>query len=239
MKIALQLYSLRDDARVDYAATVKAAGQVAGYTGCEFAGYNGLSADEMKALLAEAGLEPIGTHLGIDALRNNLAGEVAYAAAVGIKTAVCPYVSADSAEGWAALGREMEGFAKAFAKVGIPFGYHNHAHEFQKFDGKYALDILFENAPSVFPELDLHWVAKGGEDPVSYVKKYGDRIKALHAKDITPEGEEIEVGNGIIDFAACAAAAPNCDYMIVEHEVYACAPIESVAIGRKNLEKVL
>ena len=40
-------------------------------------------------------------------------------------------------------------------------------------------------------------------------------------------------------FAACAAAAPNCDYMIVEHEVYACAPIESVAIGRKNLEKVL
>ncbi|MBR5868676.1 MAG: sugar phosphate isomerase/epimerase, partial [Clostridia bacterium] len=124
MKIALQLYSLRDDAKVDYVAAVKAAGQVAGYTGCEFAGYGGLNPDEMKALLAEAGLEPIGTHLGIDALRNNLAGEVAYAAAVGIKTAVCPYVSADSAEGWAALGQEMEGFAKAFAEVGIPFGYH-------------------------------------------------------------------------------------------------------------------
>jgi len=239
MKIALQLYSLRDAMKENYRQTVMDAGKKAGYTACEFAGYGGLNPEEMLALLAEAGLEPAGAHMGIDALRNNLDAEVAYAKAIGLKTIACPYVSADTAGGWAELGRELEGYAQNFAKVGIPFGYHNHAHEFKTFDGKYALDILFENAPSVFPELDLHWVAKGGADVVEYVKKYGDRIIALHAKDIKPDGEEIEVGCGTIDFAACAAAAPKCRYMIVEHEVYAYPPIESVELGRKNLEAML
>ena len=239
MKIALQLYSLREDAAKDYRKTLLSAAHDAGYRACEFAGYGGLSSAELKSLLSAAGLTPAGTHLSIDALRKDLAGEIAFAKELGIETAVCPYVSADSAEGWAALGRELEGYAAEFGSAGIPFGYHNHAHEFELFDGKYGLDILFENAPSVFPELDLHWVAKGGVDPVSYVRKYCDRIVALHAKDITADGEEIEVGCGLIDFAACAAAAPLCRYMIVEHEVYAYPPVESVRIGRENLERLL
>ena len=50
-------------------------------------------------------------------------------------------------------------------------------------NGKYLLDVLRENAPHMGFELDTHWIHRGGENPVEFIKKYADSVRLLHLKD--------------------------------------------------------
>lgn len=67
-QVALQLYTVRDETKRDFAGTLRRVAQI-GYTGVEFAGYGNLTSQEMAALLAETGLCAVGTHLRLDALQ--------------------------------------------------------------------------------------------------------------------------------------------------------------------------
>jgi sugar phosphate isomerase/epimerase len=70
--------------------------------------------------------------------------------------------------------------------------YHNHDFEFIKLDGKYALDILYDEVPAEYlqTELDVCWVNVGGEDPAKYLKKYAGRAPVVHIKDFYGERSE-------------------------------------------------
>lgn len=235
MRIALQMYSLRDMMKADPRGTIRLAGGC-GFDGVELAGTFGIEAAEMRDLLEEAGLELMGSHVSFDALRDDIRGQIAYARAVGAPAVVCPMMHADSAIEWRAFARDLEQYARMFDAVGITFGYHNHAQEFERFADGYALDIVLGAAPSIFCELDVHWVAAAGLDVVSCVRERRERIRLLHAKDIVMStGEEVEVGTGDLDFAAIAAAATHCEWMVVEHEAYRHPALDSVRIGLENL----
>ena len=67
LQIGLQLYSVRDDCAKDLPGVLKAVSKM-GYTGVEFAGYHGRSADDMRKLLDENKLKCYGTHLDVNAL---------------------------------------------------------------------------------------------------------------------------------------------------------------------------
>ena len=69
------------------------------------------------------------------------------------------------------------------AEHGIGLYYHNHHIEFAKFDGKYMLDIIAENSPAMGLEIDVHWVQRGGLDPVRTLQKYAGRTAMVHLKD--------------------------------------------------------
>ena len=81
MGIGLQLYTLRDETAVDFAGTLRKVAEL-GYEGVEFAGYGGLSAAEMQELLQETGLQAVGSHVGLDRLREDLQGEIDYLKAI-------------------------------------------------------------------------------------------------------------------------------------------------------------
>lgn len=66
---------------------------------------------------------------------------------------------------------------------GIGLYYHNHHIEFAKYDGRYLLDIIAERAPLMGLEIDVHWVQRGGLDPVTTLRKYGERVAMVHLKD--------------------------------------------------------
>src|SRR5262249_60425416 len=68
--IGLQLYSVRDDCAKDLPGVLKAVAKM-GYTGVEFAGYYGRSAQELRQMLDENGLKCYGTHIGLDTLLGN------------------------------------------------------------------------------------------------------------------------------------------------------------------------
>ena len=82
---------------------------------------------------------------------------------------------------------------------GLKFGYHNHNMEFEKVEGTDQLleDFLITHTDpgKVFFQMDVFWVTQGGQDPLTYLKKYPDRFKVLHIKDDYVIGE-----SGKIDF---------------------------------------
>ena len=54
--VGLQLYTVRDDCAKDFPGVIKAVGKM-GFTGVEFAGYYGRSAQELRAMLDESHLK--------------------------------------------------------------------------------------------------------------------------------------------------------------------------------------
>ena len=54
--------------------------------------------------------------------------------------------------------------------------------------------------------MDVAWVIRGGADPLKWIADYGQRINAVHVKDIAPAGENADedgwadVGHGTVDW---------------------------------------
>ena len=63
--VAVQLYSVRDEAEKDFAGTVKKIAEM-GYDGVELAGLYGLSTQEVLQALKEAGIPAVSAHVPID-----------------------------------------------------------------------------------------------------------------------------------------------------------------------------
>ena len=70
-------------------------------------------------------------------------------------------------------------------ELGMTLLYHNHDFEFEKIDGKYALEVLYDTVPAdlLQTELDTCWVRVGGEEPAAYVRKFSGRAPVVHLKD--------------------------------------------------------
>ena len=86
----------------------------------------------------------------------------------------------------------------------MTLGYHNHHYEWDKVDGTTFYDtILNETDPAaVKMEMDLYYVVRAGQDPVSIMKAHPGRFFAFHIKDMDKNNPLLntEVGKGSIDF---------------------------------------
>lgn len=73
-KVALQLYSVRDEMEKDMESALRAV-KAMGYDYVEFAGYCGHSAEEVRRMLDTIGLECVSVHQGYEVfLKNGEAG---------------------------------------------------------------------------------------------------------------------------------------------------------------------
>ena len=163
---------------------------------------------------------------------------------------------------------QSEKILECLKEEGIDLYYHNHHVEFARYNGKYLLDIIKDNTKNLGFELDIHWIHRGGENPVEFIKKSAGRIRLLHLKDYRigemkmPEGgidftnrESImkfmggfnnvvqfaEVGEGTLPVAACieAGLAGGSEYFLVEQDdTYGRDPFESLKISHDNLVKL-
>lgn len=62
----------------------------------------------------------------------------------------------------------LNAIGKKCREAGIKYGYHNHAHEFQKIEDKAVmLDYMIENTDpeNLFIELDVYWAVMGEASP--------------------------------------------------------------------------
>ena len=131
--------------------------------------------------------------------------EIPVQAAVGGKYIVLPGIDFGKTE--ADLKRTCEYFDKVGAianAAGLKFGYHNHAHEFNKQDGYVIENYLLEHTDpeKVMFELDVYWASKGGVNPSAYIQKYAGRFPLLHIKD-----DNVIGASQTIDFEAIFNAA--------------------------------
>src|SRR5579864_8701871 len=93
LQVALELYTVRDETSRDFAGTLRRVAQL-GYAGVEFAGYGNLTSQEMSALLAETGLYPVSTHLGLGVLQDpQLDASMRYCLDIGCPFIVLPWLA--------------------------------------------------------------------------------------------------------------------------------------------------
>jgi len=229
-QFAIQLYSVRDVIESDYAGTLKKLAGM-GYTGVEFAGYGGLSAQEMKQTLSGNSLKPVGSHVSIERLKKNLDEEIAYHKVLGTEYLICPYYDIKTKKDAVELAEILKPVIIKMKGAGLKFAYHNHAHEFAADGGEYLLDILFQNLPpEAFMELDVFWAAYAGVEPLAYMEKNRDRLKILHVKQIDNEKNCVDLDQGVLDYKDIITRAKvlGVEHFILEQEKFAVSSMVSV-----------
>ena len=166
------------------------------------------------------------------------------------------------------FARQAEECALKLKEDDIDLYYHNHHIEFVRYNGEYLLDIIRANAPHMGFELDTHWIHRGGENPVEFIKKYAGSIRLLHLKDYRigemqmPEGgldmtdrasvmkfmggfkdtvQFAEVGEGSLPIKACieAGLAGGAEYFLIEQDdAYGRDPFDCLKTSHDNLVKL-
>jgi len=223
-EFAIQLYSIRDAMEDNFIGILEKLGNKGfGYTGVEFAGFNGIAAGEMKKALEDNGLKAIGSHTPLERLLNALDEEIAYHKTIGAGYIICPYAEIGNKADTLDLARKLTPVADKVVAEGLKFGYHNHAHEFAVDDGEYLLDILFENLPAgTVMELDIYWSEYANINSLEYMEKHKDKLELLHVKQIGEGKRNVEVDKGFIDFEEVIkkARAMGVKHFILEQEEY-------------------
>ena len=240
--IALQVYSVRDNASADFEGTMRLLKEM-GYDGVELAGtYDLGSAVACKKILDKVGLELVSAHVNLDLLED--AAVLDDYAATGIKFVAIPWMEApkDAEELNAAIAR-IRAIAENCKVRGMQLLYHNHDFEFGKIGGRYILDAYYAEIPAdlLQTELDTCWVNVGGENPADFVRKYTGRAPVVHLKDFVggktenmyaligsdsakedSEGKFAfrSVGDGVQDIPAILAAAEEAGaaWVVVEQD---------------------
>jgi sugar phosphate isomerase/epimerase len=189
-RIGLQLYTVRDTMKADFAGTI-AKVAATGYQEVEFAGYFDHPPKDVRALLDKNSLVSPSCHVGYDVVERKWPETLEAAKIVGHSYIICPSVDEKQrAEpgGWKRAADLFNKAGEASQKEGIQFGYHNHSFEFQPAEalgGKLPYDFLLaETDPKlVLMEMDLCWISVAGKNPIDYFDKYPDRFPLVHVKD--------------------------------------------------------
>jgi sugar phosphate isomerase/epimerase len=166
-RISLQLWSVRDDMRRDFAATVVEVAKI-GYTGVELAGYGNLDVHGVKAALASAKLVVSGMHVGRQRLQEDLAGAIADAKLLGARDVICPSWPKEEFTDRAAcerIGEQLDHIGAMLRAHGVRFSFHNHAVEMAQHDGRTVFDWMLGAAQprNLSAEPDVYWVHVGGQ----------------------------------------------------------------------------
>ena len=210
MKIAVQLYSVRDHIKTGE-DLLQVLGEVKklGYEGVEFAGYFGLEPEVIKARLDELGLVAVGDYEKIEQT-------IATAKALGMKCSGVGGGPIGTPEELIKTAGTMGFGAVRAAQEGVTVFFHNHTHEFEPVGGILPIDLL-QNVCAL--EVDTYWSFCAGIDNYKYITENKDKICLLHVKDGV-DRTPCALGEGQCDVAAVIKAAQDIgiEWIVVEND---------------------
>ena len=234
--VGLQLWSLRGVLDKDVPAGLKYAHDF-GFVDVELAGTYGLSVKDFRAQLDQHGLKAVSGHWPFEAFEKDPEAVAREAQELGVTYAGCAWL--------ADLGPFNEAICRRAAKVfnhagevlaahHIQFFYHNHGYEYVPYGDGTLFDLLMkETRPElVCYEMDVFWTVHAGQDPVALLKKYPDRWRLFHIKDMKKgvqtgkltgsedETNDVAVGTGQINIAKVLRTAQHVGvrYYFIEDE---------------------
>ncbi|MGB9752623.1 MAG: sugar phosphate isomerase/epimerase [Roseiflexus castenholzii] len=233
--IALQLYSVRDDAARDLQGVLAAVADM-GYEGVEFAGYYGHDARTIRDWLDAYGLKVAGAHVGIETLLGDeLARTIEFHQTLGNTTLIVPGLAEqwrNSRAAWLKTAETLNAIAVALKPYGMRTGYHNHHIEFAPMEGELPWDTLFSNTTDdVIMQFDTGNALHGGAQAAPFLRRYPGRAKTVHLKEYSATNDSALIGEGDVPwneiFELCETIGGT-EWYIVEQESYAYPPIECV-----------
>ena len=225
-EIALQLYSLRNEMKVDPVKYHKMISEW-GISALEGGGGYGMSDAEYQKLLADNKLKIVGVGADYNRLKTDPSGIIADAKKYGAKYATCYWIP--HTEG--PITMDFNSTGEMLAKEGITLTYHPHGYEFQNLGQGTPMDYMLANAKNFKFNMDVFWVKMGGGDPLAIMKAYPGKFPQLHLKDRkigtpgSPDGRgDIEanviLGTGDIDIAGLIQEAKKqgTKFLVIEDE---------------------
>ena len=174
---------------------------------------------EFRKLCAERGMSNPSTGASFEELQEDPMKVVETAKALGAKFVICAWIPHPN-RGEFSLSdadKAIEVFniaGKILKENGLTFCYHLHGYEFQPYKDGTLMDYIMESThpENVSFEMDVFWAQFGGGDPVALLRKYGERWKLLHLKDmkkgiskdlsgVTDVEYDVALGQGQLDIA--------------------------------------
>jgi sugar phosphate isomerase/epimerase len=183
-----------------------------------------MAPEEFKRLCNERGISIPSTGTSYESLVKDPMAIVKTAKALGASYVMVAWIphekgkfNLDNAKKFV---EDFNAAGKVLKENGITLCYHTHGFEFQPYEQGTLLDYMITktNPEYVSFEMDILWTHFGGGDPVALLKKYGNRWKLLHIKDLkkgtpkdltggTSQENDVALGTGEIDIPGVIRAA--------------------------------
>ncbi|KQX56819.1 sugar phosphate isomerase/epimerase family protein [Paenibacillus sp. Root444D2] len=197
ISIGVNLFSVFQALNNDYFGTLEKVA-AAGYTNVELITTNFMTGvrysdsfplQTIKNKLDELGLKPIAAHERLDQDAQNWDQLIKENVEIGCKAIVLPSAWIKNREDTLKTAEQLNAIGKKCKENGLQFYFHNHFHEFKRWEDTTLYDILVENTdPSYVKfELDLVWVMRAGLDPMAILEKLGSRCDIVHQKDLNKD----------------------------------------------------
>ena len=210
----VQAYTFRKSFPIDVAKTLDTI-KMMGFTEIEGGGGR-ISPEEFKKLCDERGISIPSTGAGYEQLVKNPDSVVYRAKALGAKYVMCSWIphktGSFNLENAKKAVEDFNAAGKILKENGLTLCYHVHGYEFWPHEGGTLLDYIINNTNPEYVsfEMDVLWTQFGGGDPVALLKKYGNRWKLIHLKDLrkgvkkdltggTSQENDVPLGTGEID----------------------------------------
>jgi sugar phosphate isomerase/epimerase len=195
-----------------------------GITDIEFSNLFGTTAPELRKLLDERGLKCSSFGVSYNDLVNKTGEVAANAKALGaeyVRVAWIPHKAPFTHEDAQKTIDDFNRIGKILKEQhGLTFVYHNHGFEFQPYQNGTLYDLMMQKTDPKYVsyELDILWAFFPGQDPAALLKKYGNRYKLMHLKDLkkgvegnmsggTSPEHDVPLGTGQLDIPAILKAA--------------------------------
>lgn len=252
--IGLELYSLKNEERMDMIGTLKAVKEM-GYDGVEFwAPYLDWSREQIRDLrlvLDDLGLKCFSTHnRNYYFTPDRLPRAIDYNLLLGSRYVVMAHpgpVEGPAHDGWKRVAEILATSHATFRKAGLRGGYHNHGMEWKPTldGGKRPIELLTAGTPKDFGfQLDTATCLAAGGDPVGFINANKGRVKSYHLKDWSSDkekGYKVLLGEGIGDWPAIFKAAESVggvEYYLIEQEGSRLTPMETAKACLENYRKL-
>ena len=245
-QFGIQLWTVKEDLAVNAKETLK---QIASYGYKQIESFEGkqgifwgMKNTEFKSYMDELGMKIISSHCET---KTDFERKAAEAAAIGMKYLICPYKGPQkSIDDFKRFADEFNKNGETCKKNGIRFAYHNHDYSWKQLDGQIPQEVMMDNTDKdlVDFEMDIYWVVAAGVDPQVYFKKYPNRFRLCHVKDLgkTAIGSEsVHLGKGTIDFHSILKTGKEngLEYYIVEQEAFTnTTPLASAKVDADYLK---
>ena len=115
LPVALQLYSVRNEMEKDFEGTIRKVASL-GYQGVEFAGLFDHTAQQVRDICADAGVEPVSAHVPLDEMLADPAGTFAKYREIGCRFIVVPYLPEERRPGFADFEKTLAEMASLGAE---------------------------------------------------------------------------------------------------------------------------
>ncbi len=207
-----------------------------GFRNIEFSNLFGKTAMELRSLLDARGMICTSYGVSYDALLTKSESVIQEAKTLGaefVRVAWIPHTSPMDLALAKKTVEDFNTFGKKLKENGLIFCYHNHGFEFLPYGNGTYFDYIVENTNPVYVsfEMDILWVFHPGQDPTKLLKKYPERFRLMHVKDLkkgvphdftgqTPTENDITLGMGQLDLPKILKAAKKTSikYYYIEDE---------------------